>query len=86
ATGTPVQPVGLRFADAQHEVSAAAAYVGDTSLLQSVGMIVAASGLRVVVTWLPAEPTAQADRRVLGERLRERIGQALNVKEFRSAA
>jgi 1-acyl-sn-glycerol-3-phosphate acyltransferase len=86
ATETPVQPVALRFADAAHDVSAAAAYIGDTTLLQSVWAIVTASGLRAHVTWLPIESSAHAERRTLGELLRQRIGEALSVKEFRSAA
>jgi 1-acyl-sn-glycerol-3-phosphate acyltransferase len=86
ATGTPVQAVALRFADAAQEVSLAAAYVGDTTLLESLWAIVSADDLRVRVTWVPAESTAHADRRALGEALRQRIGAALNVKEFRSAA
>jgi 1-acyl-sn-glycerol-3-phosphate acyltransferase len=86
STETPVQPVALRFADAAHEVSAAAAYVGDTHLLESLWAIVTATGLRAQVQWLPVEATAHADRRSLGERLRARIGLALNVTEFRSAA
>ena len=86
ATETPVQPVALRFGDAHDAVSAAAAYVGDTSLLQSLWCVVTARGLRAHVTWLPPQATARLDRRALAERLREQIGVALNVTEWRSAA
>jgi 1-acyl-sn-glycerol-3-phosphate acyltransferase len=86
ATETPVQPVALRFGDAHDAVSAAAAYVGDTSLLQSLWWVVTARGLRAHVTWLPPQATAHLDRRALAERLREQIGVALNVTEWRSAA
>ncbi len=79
ATRTPVQPVALRFGDAAHEVSPAAAYIGDTDLLESIWMVATASGLRAQVDWLPPEVTVDAERRALGEHLRRRIGLALNV-------
>jgi len=86
STGTPVQPVALRFSDAGDAVSAAAAYVGDTTLLQSLWAIVTARQLCAHVTWLGAEATVHADRRALAEHMRRQIDLALNVKEWRSAA
>ncbi|MFL6664282.1 MAG: lysophospholipid acyltransferase family protein [Rhizobacter sp.] len=83
STGTPVQPVALRFRDATREVSPAAAYVGDTHILESLWSVVTASGLVAQVHWLAPEAAAHAERRALGARLRQRIGVALNVKEFR---
>jgi 1-acyl-sn-glycerol-3-phosphate acyltransferase len=79
ATGTPVQPVALRFSDAAHAVSPAAAYVGDMSLAESVWAIVCASGLRVRVTWLAAQASAHADRRALADRVRNTIGETLGM-------
>jgi 1-acyl-sn-glycerol-3-phosphate acyltransferase len=81
STETPVQPVALRFADAQHRFSPAAAYVGETSLAQSVGWIVMARGLQAHVEWLAPEPSAGRERRELAQRLRMRIMQALSVTE-----
>ncbi|WP_280154525.1 lysophospholipid acyltransferase family protein [Piscinibacter sp. XHJ-5] len=86
STETPVQPVALRFADAAHEVSVAAAYIGDTTLAQSVWAIVTASGLRAHVTWLPPEAVAHTERRALAELLHLRITHALGVKDCRSTA
>jgi 1-acyl-sn-glycerol-3-phosphate acyltransferase len=86
ATETPVQPVALRFSDARDAVSAAAAYVGDTGLLQSLWWVVTAQRLQAHVAWLPAQATAHLDRRALAERLREQIGVALNVTELSLAA
>jgi 1-acyl-sn-glycerol-3-phosphate acyltransferase len=86
ATGTPVQPVALRFADAAADPSPAAAYVGDTSLLGSLWAIVTADRLQARVEWLAAEAAVHADRRALAGHLHERIAQALNVKESRPAA
>lgn len=77
ATGVPVQPVALRYADAHSPISAAAAYVGDTSLLRSLWNVVAASQLRVSVQVLTPQSAHHMERRALTERVREQIGQAL---------
>ena len=72
-TGTPVQPVALRYADAAHAISPAAEYIGDTSLLQSLWRVASARGLAVHVELLPAQGTRHADRRALALALREQI-------------
>jgi 1-acyl-sn-glycerol-3-phosphate acyltransferase len=77
ATSTPVQAVALRFSDARHSVSQAVAYVGDTSLLQSLWWIACSEGLRARVEFLIPQGSAHADRRALAARLREDIAQAL---------
>ncbi len=77
AVEAPVQPVALRFSDPHHRVSPAAAYVGDTTLVQSVWRIACAEGLTVHVALLPAQGARHADRRVLADRVREQIAQAL---------
>lgn len=76
-TATPVQPVALRYADAGAAISPAAAYIGDTTLLQSLWMIASADGLRVQVQVLLAEATAHADRRALAAHLRDQIAAVL---------
>ena len=81
-----VSPIALRFSDCDHRVSPAAAYVGDTSLLQSVWWIVTARGLVAHVAWLPAQMSAHLDRRALAQRLRGDIALALDVTESREAA
>jgi 1-acyl-sn-glycerol-3-phosphate acyltransferase len=77
ATGAPVQPVALRYADAHSPVSAAAAYVGETSLLRSLWNVVAASGLRVSVQVLSPQASHHLERRALTDRVRGEIEQAL---------
>lgn len=77
ASEAPVQPVALRFSDPAHAVSPAAAYVGDTTLLQSLWWVAKADGLTAHVRLLPAEGTRHLDRRALAERLRGQIGEAL---------
>lgn len=78
ATSTAVQPVVLRFSDPQHTFSPAVAYVGDTTLLQSLWWVVCASGLSVHVTLLPVlPPAAGTERRALAEQLQAEIAAAL---------
>jgi len=77
ATGVPVQPAALRYRDADSPVSAAVAWVGDATLVQSLWAVANADGLVVRVRWLDARATAHADRRALAEHLREDIGAAL---------
>lgn len=79
ATGTPLQPLALRFSDAAHAVSPAVAFVGDTTLLQSLWWVVCAEGLRVRVRFLPPIGSEHADRRALAERLRGEIAAALDA-------
>lgn len=73
----PVQPVALRYADAQHAVSPAPVYVGETSLVESLWWIAKAEGLRVHVHVLTAMETAHADRRALAHNVRELIAEEL---------
>ncbi len=76
-TGTPVQPVALRYSDAAQAISPAAEYIGDTTLGQSLWRIASARGLAVHVALLPAEDSRNGDRRALAQALRERIEAAL---------
>ena len=71
ATATPIQPAVLRFADGRHRFSPAAAFVGDTTLLQSLWRVATARGLVVHVELLPAQASAHADRRALAQALRD---------------
>ena len=79
ATGTPVQPVVLRFSEPAHRVSPAVAYVGDTTLVRSVWRVASADGLVAQVSLLPPERTQHADRRALAEHLREQIARRLDA-------
>jgi len=79
ATATPVQPVALRFSDARHAVSPAAQFVGDTTLAQSLWMLVCGDQMVVRLQVMAAQATAQADRRALAEHLRAAIADRLAV-------
>jgi 1-acyl-sn-glycerol-3-phosphate acyltransferase len=79
ATRSHVQPVALRFSDAARRVSPAVAYIGDTSLMQSLLMVVTAEQLTAHVQLLCAEPTGNADRRAVSQRMRDLIAARLNA-------
>ena len=86
STQTPVQPVALRFGDAAHGFSPAVAYIGDTTLVQSLWLIVMADGLQANVSWLAPLASDATERRTLSDALRARIAQALGVTELSPAA
>lgn len=77
ATGTPVQPVALRFSDAREPISAMVEFVGATTLVASLWRVACAEGLVAHLTLLPARPAAQADRRALAQTLRDDIAAQL---------
>jgi len=79
ATATPIQPVALRFSDPRHRFSPAVAYVGDTTLLQSLWRVATARGLVVHVDLLLPQASAHADRRALAETMRALVAQALQA-------
>ena len=77
ATGTPVQPVALRYSEPGQAVSTAAGWVGETTLVQSLWRVASAQGLVVLVMALPPLASAHADRRALADHLRELLAQAI---------
>ena len=79
ATGTPVQPVALRFSDRHDAVmSRAIEFVGETTLLQSLWRVAGGDDVIARVQLLPAVVTVGAERRPLSDALRARIGAALD--------
>jgi 1-acyl-sn-glycerol-3-phosphate acyltransferase len=79
STETPVQAIALRYRDAHEPVSQAVAYIGETTLAQSLWMIAMAQGLRVSVVLLEVQGTRHLDRRALAQRLRLEIAASLGV-------
>jgi 1-acyl-sn-glycerol-3-phosphate acyltransferase len=77
ATSTPVQPVALRYADAEAPVSRAVLFTGEITLRQSLWWLARGEGVAVRVQVLPAMGSTHADRRALAARLRDEIAQAL---------
>lgn len=78
ATATPVQPVVLRFDDRHGPFSAAAQFVGETTLAQSLWRLACGDQMVVSVTVLPAQGTAHADRRALAGYLRSLMTERLS--------
>ena len=76
-TGTAVQPIALRYSEPGQAVSMAAQYIGDTTLVDSIMKVCRARGIVVDVRFLPAEPAGLLDRRVLAERLHDRVAAEL---------
>ena len=79
ATVAPVQPVALRFADAESAFSAAVLYIGETTLAQTVWRVACADGLRAHVTLLPVMTSAGAERRALARTVRAEIQRVLDA-------
>lgn len=77
ATEIPVQPIALRYSDRRAAISAAVAYVGDTTLVQSLWWVACADGLQVTATLIEAQGTRHLDRRALAQRVRGLIEEAL---------
>lgn len=73
----PVQPIALRYSDKLHAISPRAAYVGDTSLLQSLWWVVSSSNLTVNVTILAPLAVDHADRRTLANTVQSQVGSAI---------
>lgn len=85
ATETPVQPVALRYFDADHATSPSVLFLGETTLAQSVWRIACAQRLGVQVSILPARSVRMADRRRLAQTLRDDIASALSRCDEASA-
>jgi 1-acyl-sn-glycerol-3-phosphate acyltransferase len=75
----PLQPLALRYHSAEERFAAAAQFVGDTTLVQSMWRIAAARGLQAELKLLPAIDTQAMERRALAALVRERIQAALRV-------
>ena len=73
ATGTPVQPVALRFSDSSRAVSRAVEFIGDTTLTQSLWRVAHGDGVTAWVALLAPRASAHADRRELAAALRAAI-------------
>ncbi|MCY1305314.1 hypothetical protein D9M70_551100 [compost metagenome] len=70
--GLPVQPVGLNYLDAATgQPTLAAAYIDDTTLLQSLNAVLRAPPIKARVVIGPALAPVSADRRELASAARE---------------
>lgn len=74
----PVQPVALNYSEPGQPISSAVAFVGDTTLAQSLWRVITARGLTVHLSILPLQVDRHADRRALADLLQSQIDQRLN--------
>ena len=77
ATQMPIQAIALRYSDAQQPVSAAAAYAGNTTLIESLWAVVTGDRVCARVALLPIQSTSGWERRALAEQLRGSIAAEL---------
>lgn len=63
STNVPIQPVALRFVDAQGQISQAASYIGDESLVGSLWRTLCTPGIVTHVRFGTAESAQGRDRR-----------------------
>lgn len=73
SAGAPVQPIGLKFLDAQGQTSFAPCYVGDESLLTSLWRTLSTDGLVAQVHFGTPEHAQGRDRRAWAEDLRQAV-------------
>lgn len=78
STNVPVQALALRYADAVQRFSPVVAWLGDTTLVDSVWTIARARDLRVHVAVLPPQGSRHADRRALAALVRSAIAAELH--------
>lgn len=75
----PLQPLALRYLNPQGEYEAALEFVGDTSFVQSVIMILRKGGAKAQLLVLPMLETGGAHRRELAQKSRQMIAQGLGL-------
>ncbi len=79
STGTPLQPIAMRYVDADAQPSRAVVWVGDTTLVASLWQVATAHRMQAFVTQLPIVPTLERERRELSEGLRRQIAETLGL-------
>jgi len=84
--GVKVCPMALRYQDEEGQTSSAAAFIGDTTLVQSIWRILRCPHLNALVVYTPALQAAGENRRVLARIAQSAISQGLqNVGTTRQA-
>lgn len=77
-----VQPVAIRYLDARGVPTAAPAYTGDTSLLESIAAVLRHHELMAELTFVRPIPVRDTDRRSLAEAARSSIAEALEIRDL----
>ncbi len=76
----PVQPVALRFLEADGRLCLSAAYIGDDTLLASVWRMLRAAPVTASLEFMPAMSTQGWERRALAAHLQQMIEQRLQAQ------
>jgi 1-acyl-sn-glycerol-3-phosphate acyltransferase len=76
----PILPIALRYLDGAGAPSAAAAYVGETTFVESLWMVLGEREMIVDVQVLPAVPTSGRNRHDLARELRGLISSRLGLQ------
>jgi 1-acyl-sn-glycerol-3-phosphate acyltransferase len=76
----PVQPCALRYLDDRGELHRAADFIGDTSFVDSLMMILASSPMTAEILPLPTISADGAHRRELASRARTAVAAALRIE------
>lgn len=77
SSSSPVQPVALRFLEANGSLSMSPIYVDDDTLLSSVWRMMCAKPVTASLDFLPPVPTVGSDRRALAAQLQDMISARL---------
>jgi len=81
--GTPIQPICMMYEDQYGRQSPAADYIGDTTLGQSIDMILSASPLTAHL-YVGAPLAAGTDRRQLADQAQQAVSHALGYLQART--
>lgn len=82
-SGTPIQPLAIRYLDASGDRATAANYCGETSFWQSLCTIAAAPGMAARISILEPVATAFVTRQGLAEQLHSLIRMSLEQSPMR---
>lgn len=84
-TGTPIQPVAIRYLDAEGQPNPRAAYTGNDSVTDTLRRVVAEDGIRVEVHFLPPIHPADHSRSQLASLAHTRVAEALGFAHHAEA-
>jgi 1-acyl-sn-glycerol-3-phosphate acyltransferase len=79
SAGSPIQPVALRFLEADGSLSLSPAYIDDDTLLSSIWRMLCAAPITASLDFLPPIPTGGSDRRAVALQLRNLIAERLAI-------
>ncbi|GGI20282.1 1-acyl-sn-glycerol-3-phosphate acyltransferase [Oxalicibacterium faecigallinarum] len=81
AAAVPIQPYAVRYLHDSGALHKAADFVGDTTFVDSMMLILKARGMRAELTELPLIETTDSDRRVLAQQAHAAIGSVLQARQ-----